>query len=159
MKGGEDTVTQKRRLQYEEEIEEADGTSNYDTWFNYTRLEEEYYRSLLEEDASGATLESACNKVRNVYERALRLVPPAPEKRLWRRYIYLWLRYALFEELDAQDLDRAKKVYASGLSLVPHQEFTFAKLWLNYAKFEIRRLDLPLARKLLGTAIGVSPKP
>ena len=159
MKGVEDTVIQKRRLQYEEEIEEADGTSNYDTWFNYTRLEEEYYRSLLEEDASAAALESACNKVRNVYERALRLVPPAPEKRLWRRYIYLWLRYALFEELDAQDLDRAKKVYASGLSLVPHQEFTFAKLWLNYAKFEIRRLDLPLARKLLGTAIGVSPKP
>ena len=57
------------------------------------------------------------------------------------------------------DLERAKKVYASAISAIPHQKFTFAKLWLNYAKFEIRRLDLALARKILGTAVGLSPKP
>ena len=27
-----------------------------------------------------------------------------------------------------------------------------------YARFEVRRLDLPAARKVLGTAIGMSPK-
>lgn len=161
IKGVEDTVTQKRRLQYEEEIEAADEATagHYDTWFSYARLEEESFRSLVEEDAPPEMLESACNKVRDVYERAVKIVPPTTEKRFWRRYIYLWLRYALFEELDAKDLDRAKKVYAAAISLVPHQSFTFAKLWLNYAKFEVRRLDLGLARKILGTAIGVSPKP
>ena len=41
---------------------------------------------------------------------------------------------------------------------MPHKEFTFAKLWLMYAKFEVRRLDLPAARKILGTAIGMCPK-
>lgn len=36
-----------------------------------------------------------------VYERAIANVPPAAEKRYWQRYIYLWVKYALFEELDA----------------------------------------------------------
>lgn len=45
------------------------------------------------------------------------------EKRLWRRYIYLWLYYAVFEELDAKDLDRARDVYNACLSLIPHKEY------------------------------------
>ncbi|WFD25075.1 NineTeen Complex (NTC) component [Malassezia nana] len=160
IKGVEDTVTQKRRLQYEEEIEAAEGaTGNYDIWFDYSRLEEESFRSLVDEGAPETMLERARSKVRDVYERAISHVPPTTEKRLWRRYIYLWLRYALFEELDAQDLERAKKIYAAAVSVVPHREFTFAKLWLSYAQFEVRRLDLPLARKILGTAIGLAPKP
>ena len=36
-----------------------------------------------------------------VYERAIANVPPAAEKRYWQRYIYLWVKYALFEELEA----------------------------------------------------------
>jgi len=44
------------------------------------------------------------------------------------------------------------------MRLVPHKQFTFAKLWLMYARFEVRRLDLPAARKVLGTAIGMCPK-
>lgn len=44
------------------------------------------------------------------------------------------------------------------MTLVPHKQFTFAKLWLMLAKFEIRRLDLPAARKILGTGIGMCPK-
>ncbi|WFD18479.1 NineTeen Complex (NTC) component [Malassezia caprae] len=160
IKGVEDTVTQKRRLQYEEEIEAADGaTGNYDIWFDYSRLEEESFRSLVDEGAPETLLELSRAKVRDVYERAITNVPPTTEKRLWRRYIYLWLRYALFEELDAQDLERAKKIYAAAVSVVPHREFTFAKLWLSYAQFEVRRLDLTLARKILGTAIGLAPKP
>lgn len=63
-----------------------------------------------------------------VYERAVANLPPAAEKRYWQRYIYLWIRYALFEELDAQDPDRAREVYRACLKLVPHQHFTFAKV-------------------------------
>jgi hypothetical protein len=44
------------------------------------------------------------------------------------------------------------------VDVVPHKHFTFAKLWLQYARFEIRRLDLATARKLLGTSIGMCPK-
>ena len=61
--------------------------NNYDAWFDYLRLME----SEAEPDA-----------VREVYERAIANVPPAEEKRLWRRYIYLWINYALYEELIAK---------------------------------------------------------
>ena len=63
-----------------------------------------------------------------VYERAVANLPPAMEKRFWQRYIYLWVRYALYEELDAEDADRAREVYRACLKLIPHQQFTFAKV-------------------------------
>jgi hypothetical protein len=44
------------------------------------------------------------------------------------------------------------------LTLVPHKQFTFAKAWIMSARFEVRRIDLPAARKLLGTGIGMCPK-
>ena len=50
-------------------------------------------------------------KIRDVYERAVANVPPVAEKTYWRRYIYLWISYALFEELDARDVDRTRQVY------------------------------------------------
>lgn len=46
-----------------------------------------------------------------VYERAVANLPPGVEKRFWRRYVYLWIKYALFEELDARDMDKAREVY------------------------------------------------
>jgi crooked neck len=33
------------------------------------------------------------------------------------------------------------------------------QLWLAYAYFEIRRLDVTAARKVLGAGIGMCPKP
>ena len=63
-----------------------------------------------------------------VYERAVSNLPPATEKRYWQRYIYLWIKYALFEELDAEEPDRAREVYRACLKLIPHQLFTFSKV-------------------------------
>jgi crooked neck len=63
-----------------------------------------------------------------VYERAVANLPPANEKRYWQRYIYLWIKYALFEELDAGDMERAREVYRAALKLVPHHVFTFSKV-------------------------------
>ncbi|KAI5315406.1 hypothetical protein L3X38_044582 [Prunus dulcis] len=97
-------------------------------------------------------------KIREVYERAIANVPPVPEKRYWQRYIYLWINYALYEELDAGDMERARDVYRECLQLTPHKKFSFAKIWLLAAGFEIRQLNLEGARKILGTAIGKSPK-
>ncbi len=66
--------------------------------------------------------------MREVYERAIANLPPAPEKRYWQRYIYLWINYALWEELEAQDPQRTRDVYKAALDLIPHQAFTFAKV-------------------------------
>jgi crooked neck len=60
--------------------------------------------------------------------------------------------------LSWQDYERARQIYQTATKLVPHKQFTFAKLWLMFARFEVRRLDLPAARKLLGAAIGMCPK-
>merc|ERR1712196_42824 len=98
-----------------------------------------------------------CNDVartREVYERAIANKPPVMEKRFWRRYIYLWLYYAQFEELQTGDMEKARAVYDALLKVVPHKQFSFAKIWKFYAEFEVRRLDLDRARKIFGRAIA-----
>ncbi|KAL5727880.1 Crooked neck-like protein 1 [Ranunculus cassubicifolius] len=139
--GIEDAIVGKRRFQYEEEVRKS--PLNYDTWFDYIRLEESVGRK---------------DRIREVYERAIANVPPAEEKRYWQRYIYLWINYALYEELDAEDMERTRDVYRECLKLIPHQKFSFAKVWLLAAQFEIRQKNLEGARKLLGNAIGRAPK-
>ncbi|RKP24063.1 hypothetical protein SYNPS1DRAFT_17693, partial [Syncephalis pseudoplumigaleata] len=137
----ESVVTAKRRVQYEEQIKE--NPRNYDTWFDYARLEEE----------AGDP-----ERARDVYERAIAQIPPSEEKRHWRRYIYLWINYALYEELVTKDYERTRQVYQECLRLIPHKKFTFAKIWLLAAQFEIRRMNIMAARKTLGMAIGKAPK-
>lgn len=139
--GVEDVILSKRRRLYEEQVKE--NAKNYDTWIDYANLEQ----------ASGNV-----DRVREVYEKAVAQVPPAQEKRLWRRYIYLWIFYAIYEEMEAKDIERARQVYDACLNLIPHKKFTFAKVWLLKAQFEIRQGNLTLARKTLGRAIGMCPK-
>ncbi|KAM5305695.1 crooked neck-like protein 1 isoform 2-T2 [Glossophaga mutica] len=131
-RGIEDIIVSKRRFQYEEEVKA--NPHNYDAWFDYLRL--------VESDAEADT-------VREVYERAIANVPPIQEKRHWKRYIYLWINYALYEELEAKDPERTRQVYQASLELIPHKKFTFAKMWLLYAQFEIRQKNLPFARRAL----------
>ncbi len=139
--GVEDVILSKRRVQYEEQIKE--NPKNYDVWFDYARLEE----------TSGDV-----DRVRDVYERAIAQIPPTQEKRHWRRYIYLWVFYALWEEMDNKDTERARQIYQECLKLIPHKKFTFAKIWILKAQFEIRQQQLQAARKTLGQAIGMCPK-
>ncbi|GME25448.1 cell cycle control protein [Neofusicoccum parvum] len=139
--GVEDVILSKRRVQYEEAIKE--NPKNYDNWIDLARLEE-----------TAGDVE----RVRDAYERAIAQIPPTQEKRHWRRYIYLWIFYALWEEMDAKDIDRARQIYNECLKLIPHKKFTFAKVWLLKAQFEVRHMNLPAARKTLGQAIGMCPK-
>jgi crooked neck len=139
--GVENVILSKRRVQYEEQIKE--NPKNYDIWFDYARLEE---------------TAGDFDKVRDVYERAIVQIPPTQEKRHWRRYIYLWVFYALWEEMEAKNFDRAKQIYQQCLDLIPHKKFTFGKVWLLKAQFEIRQQHLSQARKTLGMAIGMCPK-
>ena len=90
------------------------------------------------------------------------------EKQYWKRYIYIWINYALYEELEAkvrylqintnvQDNERTREIYKTILKIIPHKRFSFNKLWIMYAHFEIRRRNLEAARKIFGHAIGVAP--
>jgi crooked neck len=139
--GIEDVILAKQRAEYNKRL--TDDPLDYDGWFEYAKLEEE------NGDPSA---------VRDVYERAVSNLPPTKEKDHWRRYIYLWIYYALYEELTLNDLERASQVYETCLSVIPHSEFSFSKIWINAAKLHVRRRDLQSARKLLGKAIGMCGK-
>jgi tetratricopeptide (TPR) repeat protein len=95
--------------------------------------------------------------VREIYERAIAETPPAEEKRYWRRYIYLWYKYALFEETVAKDLERTQEIFETAIKIVPHKKFSFAKLWTFYAKFLLRKKDVTKMRSVLGYGVGVCP--
>ena len=139
--GVEQVILSKRRVQYEEQVKE--NPKNYDAWIDYARLEE---------------TTGDADRVRDVYERAIAQIPPTQEKRHWRRYIYLWIDYAIWEEIQAEDVERSRQVYQECLKLIPHKKFTFAKIWLLKAQFELRQGHLSEARKTLGRAIGMCPK-
>ena len=62
---------------------------NYDLWADYCTLEEQ------------STVD--VTRSRAIFERAVVNVPPVSEKRFWKRYIYLWLNFAVFEEVTARD--------------------------------------------------------
>uniref|UniRef100_M4BES4 Pre-mRNA-splicing factor Syf1-like N-terminal HAT-repeats domain-containing protein n=1 Tax=Hyaloperonospora arabidopsidis (strain Emoy2) TaxID=559515 RepID=M4BES4_HYAAE len=148
----EQVVIAKRRVVYEQQV--TANALDYDSWLEYIKLEE-----------NKAVGSQSFGRVRDVYERAIANVPPVAEKKYWRRYIYLWIKYALFEELLAGDSDdsgsssgRCKQVYQTCLKLIVHEEFTFAKIWILYAKFLIRQRDVQGARLTLGEALGRCPK-
>jgi crooked neck len=145
MKSADNAVLQKRRLQYEEDLK--DNPTNYDVWFDYIKLEQ----------SAGLESEEDYNRIREIFERAVANIPPVEEKRYWRRYIYLWIYYAVFEELESKNYARCEEVLKTCLQIIPHSVFTFSKIWLMYAHFKIRRLELTSCRKLLGSALGKCP--
>ena len=140
--GIEDVILGKRRHQYEAELQK--NPRNYDVWFDYVRLEEQY---------------GDLERVRDTYERAIANLPPAKEKKFWRRYIYLWINYALFEELEAEDMAKTREVYEQCLRVVPHSKFSFSRIWTMFASFEVRANNIAAARSVFGNAIGRVPKP
>ena len=139
--GIEDAIINKRRFQYEEELKI--NSKNYDIWFDYIRLEE----SVGDKE-----------RIRELYERSIANIPPANEKRFWRRYIYLWINYALYEEITCRDIERSREVYKECLNIIPHKQFSFSKIWIMFANFEIRQKEVSKARLVFGNAIGKAPK-
>ncbi|KAK4844901.1 hypothetical protein QYF36_025868 [Acer negundo] len=55
-------------------------------------------------------------------------------------------------------MEQTRDVYRVCLKLIPHKKFSFAKIWLLAAQFEIRQLNLNGAGQILGNAIGKAPK-
>ena len=149
LSGVEDVVLAKRRVMYEDLVTRE--PRNYDAWFDYARLEEA--------SALSSTTDPDHTRVREIYERAVSHPPPGKEKRHWRRYLYLWIFYALYEETVAHSPSRAAQVYSTALSLLPHKTFTSAKLWTLLAQLQVREGNLAGARKTMGTALGLAPKP
>lgn len=96
--------------------------------------------------------------MREAYEKAITNLPPIIEKKYWRRYVFLWINYAVYEEYNAKDFDRAREIYKKALEIIPHGKFTFSKIWILYAHFYIRMKNLEQARKVFGMSIAKCPR-
>ena len=122
----EAVVLAKRRLLYEEQL--AHNPYQYDAYFDLLQLEQ-------------AMPQPSPAAIRALFERAIAAVPKVASKRQWKRYIYLWIHFAVWEELEMRAFDRVKAVYEKALALLHPLGFSFAKLWLLYAEFCVRQKD------------------
>lgn len=145
--GNKDTIESsiiiKQKLRYEDEL--SKNPSDFDSWWSYIGI-------VQEEDNEEET--------RGVFEKAVSVIPPdAFKTTAWRRYVYLWIKYALWEEFNVGNIENSRLIWNRALKAIPHKQFTFAKIWVNFAQFEIRNdveNGLSSARKILGRSIGQS---
>ncbi|ODV81060.1 Pre-mRNA-splicing factor CLF1 [Suhomyces tanzawaensis NRRL Y-17324] len=139
----ESSVTLNRLNKYRANLKED--AQDYDSWWAYI--------SILEQQGDIIA-------VREAFENAIKNLPTDKNKSLkWRRYIYLWIKYALWEEISLGQVENARNIWVNCLKSVPHKQFTFGKIWIKYAEFELRNSiedGLPQARKVLGQSIGQS---
>lgn len=79
---------------------------------------------------------------------------------IWRRYIFIWIKYALYQEYELKDIDLARQTWNNCLKVIP-PTIIFGKIWILYAQFEIRNNEESVnrARKVLGRAIGSMKQP
>lgn len=118
--------------------------TNYDIWLEYLRLVKE---------------KGEMSYIRHIYERAIASVPQSKNKLFWKKYIYIWLFYAIFEEVVANDLLRAVNIMKAAIDLTMKHKLSFSKLWIHLANIYLRQEDVTLCRKTYGKAIGMQPKP
>ena len=138
----EDAVIEKKKAQYQEML--TSNPMDYDTWFELCELQKGV---------------DDVETVRKTYQDAVSNVPPVKDqKQQWSRYVLLYISYATFEEKIANEPEKARQVFYDIISKVPHKKFTFSRLWILYAYFEIRQGNLRTARTILGHSIGLCPR-
>lgn len=97
-----------------------------------------------------------------IFENCLKHKPNDEQKQgktlQWRKYIYLWIRYLYFMETQVKDIAKTRELYERLVGSIDHKIFTFSKIWISFATFEIRQNDLAKARKLLGQSLGMNAK-
>lgn len=144
LKDVEKLIAQKRKLYYEDKL--AKDRFDYDTWFDYIRLAEDHLSS---------------DEVRDIYERAIGNKPEGKDdydKDAWRRYIYIWIYYACYEEIVMNNKDKASQVYDTCIDIISHEVFTFSKIWLLAARLKLRMGKLDDCRDKLNEALERCPK-
>jgi crooked neck len=140
----ESSVVVKRKLEYELTLESD--LYDYDTWWSYINLLQQTQQQMSNEK----------------FEAAVANVPKDLNKTIaWRRYVFIWIRYCFWEEFTNKNIATARELWGRCVDVISKTTFTFAKVWIEFAKFEIRNNSsdqLLASRKLLGLAIGKTSK-
>ncbi|CAH6723664.1 pre-mRNA-splicing factor Clf1p [[Candida] jaroonii] len=134
-----DDVAFKRKLKYISNVES--NPNDIDSWWTLISL-------------------SQGNETLTNLEKSVSTSPPEQEKTLvWKRYIFLWIKLAFYYEFSVKNIEKARETWIKCVEMLSGKSFSFAKIWTNYADFEIRQNDLAQARKIMGRAIGSMIKP
>ncbi|GFE53099.1 crooked neck family 1 isoform [Babesia ovis] len=147
-------VVTKKRNDYEQQL--VDAPYNYDVWFDYIRMEEQQLCDNRFDLPDTSHTEAQRARVCELYERAISNLPHVDDRRLWRRYSYLWIGYAVFSELKLEQPDRAVAVYKKALQVLPKD---FAKFYILLGELYLRLEDLDAMRKTFGLGLGQCRKP
>jgi crooked neck len=129
----------KRRAHYERLV--AEQPQNLDHCFLYILTEEEA---------------GEIDRARELYERFIAYIPQTGDKKFWKRYIYLWLFYAQFEEVKSKDIARCRQIYETVVELMNISQIFFAKIFREFGKFEIRQSNLSGFRKVMSAGLNLS---
>lgn len=146
MENDESKAVQKR-LRYQQKL--SNSAQDYDTWWEYAKFQEKT---------------EGLKQSMQVLQDAVATAPTDTYKLVtWRRYVFLWIKRALYSEYRMLDIDGARAMWKQARAVVP-ANFSFAKVWLHSAEFELRNGgDVHAYRKMLGAAIGQccqkAPKP
>lgn len=103
---------------YSYQIELKDNPQNYLTWLKYIKVVEKHGDE---------------SKIRDLYEKVVCILPTEQEKSFWNSFMNIWMSYAIYEEEAASDINRARNIYNRWLEVIPHQNFTFSKVWVMSA--------------------------
>lgn len=137
------SILQSREIKYESYL--SSDPYNYGIWWLYLDI------------ISDPVLQLSQPSIEEAFNKAVSKTPTSSKKRDWLPYIYIWHRFLIFEELSRSNLDQIRSLYGKLLKVIPHKHFTFAKIWISYAEFEIRHDNLKKARTILGQSIGICP--
>ena len=78
---------------------------DYDAWIELAKLHEQHAATDV-------------HIVRDTYEHAISKIPLVEQKSEWKRYIYIWIYYALYEELTNKNIQRASSIYQACLNVI-----------------------------------------
>ncbi len=135
----EQLLFEKRRVVYEKQLvdDDSQGEDSWDVYFNYSRMEVQA---------------GELDRAREIFERSIAHVPnffsPKP-----KRYMYLWLFYAQFEEVFGHDVDRAGRVLETAVSLFEGHKIFFSKIYFALAQLRLRTGDLLKFREVMEQAL------
>ena len=151
----EHVIVQQHQKEYESRI--LKNPYDYDLYIEYAMMLQDYQQQQSSSSSTDiATTTTIQNQIRDIYERGMGQVPPDQHnKDSWRRYIYVFIYYAVYEELMNRNRSRAIQVYTTCLNkIIPHSNFTFGKIWILLGQLYIRDHNITATRKLFGRAIG-----
>lgn len=134
------SIATKKKIAFQQTL--AQNPYDHDTWWEYINL----------------LLQQPNNSPKDQFEEAVSKVPHDKYKSIrWKRYIFIWIRYCFWEEFTKKNVEAARKLWQRCVDAIPHSLFTFGKVWIEYAQFELRNNSdnqLLASRKVLGLSIG-----